>query len=55
MPACRNWLIPNHRSVLEENITNTYFTALVARQSSEILDSTLTAIRQHIVSKPADV
>lgn len=30
---------------LEENITNTYFTALVARQSSEILDSTLTAIR----------
>jgi len=31
---------------IEENITNTYFTALVARQSSEILDSTLTAIQQ---------
>jgi outer membrane protein len=30
---------------LEENITNTYFTALVAKQSSEILDSTLTAIQ----------
>lgn len=31
---------------IEENITNTYFSALVARQSSEILDSTLTAIHQ---------
>jgi outer membrane protein len=31
---------------LEESITNTYFTALVARQSSEILDSTLTVIHQ---------
>jgi outer membrane protein len=31
---------------LEENITNTYFTALVAKQSSEILDSTLTVIQQ---------
>ena len=31
---------------LEENITNTYFTALVAKQSSEILDSTLTAIQK---------
>ncbi len=31
---------------IEENITNTYFTALVARQSSDILDSTLTAIQQ---------
>jgi outer membrane protein len=31
---------------LEESITNTYFTALVARQSSEILDSTLTVIKQ---------
>jgi outer membrane protein len=29
-----------------ENITTTYFTALVARQSSDILDSTLTAIHQ---------
>ncbi len=31
---------------IEENITNTYFTALVAKQSSDILDSTLTAIQQ---------
>ncbi len=31
---------------IEESITNTYFTALVARQSSDILDSTLTAIQQ---------
>jgi outer membrane protein len=31
---------------LEESITNTYFTALVAKQSSEILDSTLTVIQQ---------
>jgi outer membrane protein len=31
---------------LEESITNTYFTALVAKQSSDILDSTLTAIQQ---------
>jgi outer membrane protein len=31
---------------LDENITNTYFTALVAKQSSEILDSTLTVIQQ---------
>jgi outer membrane protein len=31
---------------IEENITDTYFTALVAKQSSDILDSTLTAIQQ---------
>jgi len=31
---------------LEENITNTYFTALVAKQSSDILDSTLTTIQK---------
>ncbi len=31
---------------IEESITNTYFTALVAKQSSEILDSTLTVIQQ---------
>jgi len=31
---------------IEESITTTYFTALVAQQSSEILDSTLTAIQQ---------
>jgi outer membrane protein len=31
---------------IEESITNTYFTALVARESSNILDSTLTAIQQ---------
>jgi outer membrane protein len=31
---------------IEESITNTYFTALVARESSDILDSTLTAIQQ---------
>jgi outer membrane protein TolC len=29
-----------------ENITNTYFTALVARQSGDILDSTLTSIKK---------
>jgi outer membrane protein len=31
---------------IEESITNTYFTALVARESSDILDSTLSAIQQ---------
>ncbi len=34
---------------LEENITNTYFTALVAKQSSDILDSTLTSDSKNII------
>jgi outer membrane protein TolC len=31
---------------IAENITNTYFTALVARQSKQVLDSTLTSVQK---------